>query len=184
MTAPTLLHRPILGGVFGGGAYALATVSGVERGLHSVRYLVINPRTGAVVSAAAGKVEALAGARRVIRATDALARFTSVDAANDPHGAQADLWPELLPTAAPKPRRVSRRRRAIFERSGGLCHYCAATLTLDGKWHVEHMVPRALDGTDDAANLVAACAVCNLAKGDRTALEFVVLRQATSGSKP
>ncbi len=51
--------------------------------------------------------------------------------------------------------------------------YCDTTLSLDGKWHVEHQLPRALGGADDALNLVAACIKCNLAKADRTALEFI-----------
>jgi hypothetical protein len=38
------------------------------------------------------------------------------------------------------------------------------------------MLPRALGGLDDVGHLVAACAPCNLAKKDRTALEFVARR--------
>lgn len=173
-----ILQRPIIGGVFGSGTYALASVAGVASGLHAVKYLVINPRTGAVVSAAPEKTEALAAARRVIRATDALVRYGST-AANDPMPVQAELWPEdvrAVPARQAKAQRVTRRRREVFDRSEGLCHYCGTTLTLDGSWHVEHMVPKALDGTDTPGNLVAACTACNLAKSDRTALEFVVLR--------
>lgn len=176
-----LLQRPILGGVFGSGTYALASVAGVAKGLHAVRYMVINPRTGAVVSAAADKTEALAAARRVIRATDALARYG--EAANDPGPPeQFSLFPaEELPLSRPaKQPKITRRRREVFERSNGRCHYCARPLTLDGRWHVEHMVPKALDGTDEPRNLVAACTPCNLAKGDRTALEFVALRGVTA----
>jgi 5-methylcytosine-specific restriction endonuclease McrA len=81
----------------------------------------------------------------------------------------------VAPTNSPEePRSVSRRRREIFERSAGKCHYCGTPLTLVGKWHVEHQQPRALGGGDDPLNLVAACVRCNLAKSDRTALEFVV----------
>lgn len=180
-----LLHRPILGGVFGSGTYALATVTGVERGLHRTQFLVINPRTGAVVSAASGKTEALEAARRVIRATDTLSRFGARAANDEPEPTQIDMFPEALPpAAAPKapPRKPSRRRREVFARSEGRCHYCKTALTLEGKWHVEHAIPRALDGTDDPMNLVAACEKCNLTKSDRTALQFVVL-QARQGWK-
>lgn len=176
-SAPVLLHRPIIGPDFGSGTYALATITGIERGLHAVKYLVINPRSGIVVAAALNKAEVLAAARRVIRATDALRRYG--EAANDATPTQAELWPDESPrppVAQPKPRKVTRRRREVFERSQGRCHYCSAVLSLDGKWHVEHQVPRALDGTDDPSNLVAACAPCNLQKRDRTAIEFVVLQ--------
>lgn len=64
----------------------------------------------------------------------------------------------------------------LFEQSQGQCHYCAAVLTLGGKWHVEHQLPRALGGGDGEMNLVAACVPCNLSKRDRTAIEYVVQR--------
>ncbi|MCA3177582.1 MAG: HNH endonuclease [Burkholderiales bacterium] len=67
---------------------------------------------------------------------------------------------------------IPRRRRAIFERSGGRCHYCACELQLEGRWHIEHKVPRALGGRSVDDNLVAACAPCNLKKRDQTDHEF------------
>jgi 5-methylcytosine-specific restriction endonuclease McrA len=76
-------------------------------------------------------------------------------------------------SAGALPKAITKRRREVFDRSRGRCHYCSATLSLDGKWHVEHMLPRALDGDDSPINLVAACVGCNLAKSDRTALEFI-----------
>ena len=147
----------------------------VANGLHAVRYMVIEQAEGAVLSIADDKREALATARRLLSAND---DATSPDASWQ----QASLWPDdQLPviTGNGEPlRQVSRRRREIFDKCGGRCHYCHATLTLDGKWHVEHMRPRALDGTDAAINLLAACAPCNLAKRDRTAVEFVLARRA------
>lgn len=163
-----ILCRPIIGGVFGAGGYELASMPFISRGLHAVRYMVVEQAGGAVLSIADDKLTALAGARRVLRAASA------------PEGdlrRQASLWGESdlpAPLLSQASRPVSRRRREIFERSGGACHYCRATLALDGKWHVEHMVPKALDGTDAPLNLVAACVACNLAKRDRTALEYLV----------
>jgi 5-methylcytosine-specific restriction endonuclease McrA len=171
MNKERLLHRPIYGGVFGSGQYALASMPCVSRGLYATKYMVVQPQAGVVLSVSDDKVEALALARGRLHA------------ANDQHAtahretcpAQGELWPDeplLLPTSSPAPY-VSRRRRAIFEASEGKCHYCGTTLTLDGKWHIEHQLPRALGGGDDALNLVAACVRCNLAKRDRTAIEFV-----------
>ena len=167
MTSPRMLQRPLYGGAFGDGLYSLATLPTISNGLHAVRFMVIEPRAGSVLSVSHDKLEALALARRHLHLV------TPQRAANDELWTQEALWPALTPPAVPKPRRVSRRRREVFERSDGRCHYCRSVLTLDGRWHVEHMVPRALGGEDGAANLVAACAPCNLAKGDRTALEFV-----------
>jgi hypothetical protein len=137
--------------------------------------MVIEPRAGSVLAQADDKLGALASARRLLRATTALAQRMGSEGL----GEQAALfpleeWPALAPGASRRP--VSRRRREIFERSHCRCHYCSTPLTLDGKWHIEHMVPRALDGDDGPINLVAACVRCNLEKSDRTALEFVTAR--------
>lgn len=72
-----------------------------------------------------------------------------------------------------KARPIPKRRLEIFDKSEGKCHYCATPLTLDGRWHIEHMQPRALLGPNDKSNLVAACVPCNMKKRDRTAEEFI-----------
>ena len=179
MSMPSLRHRPIFGGVFGKGRYALASLPCVAKGLHAVRYMVIDPGAGAVLSVAEDKLEALASARKVLKAADALAAREEV-----PLGEQVLLWPdENLPSihaAGALPKAVPRRRREVFDKSAGRCHYCSAALTLDGKWHVEHMLPRALDGGDGLVNLVAACVPCNLAKRDTSAIEFIARLTAES----
>ena len=162
-----MLQRPIYGGVFGHGLYVLASVPTIANGLHAVKFMVVEPRRGTVLSVADDKLSAMAGARRL------LVRLPAAFAANDAQWEQDALWPELPVDRPPRVRVIARRRRAVFARSEGRCHYCRTALTLDGRWHVEHQVPRALGGDDAAGNLVAACAPCNLAKRDRTALEFV-----------
>ena len=54
-------------------------------------------------------------------------------------------------------------RHAAFERDNYTCRYCGAPAT-----HVDHVIPRCQNGSDELANLVAACAYCNLSKGGRT----------------
>ena len=177
MSAASLRHRPIYGGVFGTGRYALASMPCVMKGLHAVRFMVIEPATGAVLSLADEKVAALDTARAVIRTTELLAVEQAQALGRDLR--QAELWPrdnEIARPVVDRRRPVSKRRRDIFAKSQGCCHYCAAPLQLDGAWHVEHMLPRALGGADEVGNLVAACVPCNLAKRDRTAIEFVVER--------
>lgn len=173
--APGIRYRPIFGGLFGqDGRYVMATMPCVERGLHAVRHMVLEPRTGGVLSVSTNKNQALSDARRLLRTATSLA---ASQAANAPSMEQAGLWAEEdMPAAreaGAKPRRVPRRRREVFEKSGGRCFYCGTTLTLDGKWHIEHQMPRALMGPDELVNLVPACVPCNLSKGDRTALEFI-----------
>ena len=172
MNTERLLSKPLIGGPFGAGRYALASVPIVDKGFHGVQFMVIDPRAGSVLSVAADKTQALADARRVIGAAGELS------AAHDERlPKQAPLWreEELPPIMQPAPAvAVSRRRREIFERTLGKCFYCASPLQLTGPWHVEHQMPRALGGSDGALNLVAACERCNLRKADRTALEFIV----------
>lgn len=177
-TETALLHRPIFGGVFGTGRYVMASVPCVVRGLHAVRFMVLEPATGAVLSLADDKVEALEAARSTIQATELLEIEQAARSGVDLR--QGELWPregEPVRAVVDRRRPVSKRRRDIFAKSRGCCHYCAKPLQLDGAWHVEHMLPRALGGADEIGNLVAACVRCNLAKRDRTAIEFVVARK-------
>jgi hypothetical protein len=165
-----LLAKPLQGGLFGQDTYELATMPCVAKGLHSVRYLVIQRRAGIVVSVADDKQEALAGARRAISA------LVDMTAASD--GAEPRQWALWTAAELPKPVEqpspgVPRRRREIFARSRSKCFYCEAPLQLDGEWEVEHQRPRALGGDDAPLNLVVACRRCNREKSDRTALEFV-----------
>ena len=171
------MQRPIFGGVFGAGRYALATVPCVIHGLHAVRFMVIEPTSGAVLSLAHDKVAALDAARSFIRRAEVLESDEDLTVED---GRQLEIWPRLAGEHRPfvdKRRPVSRRRRDIFAKCCGRCHYCNATLVLDGPWHVEHMFPRALGGLDEIGNLVAACVPCNLNKRDRTAFEFVLQQQ-------
>lgn len=173
-SASKLRSRPIYGGPFGhGGQFVLATLPCIDKGLHAVRHMVLQPSTGAVVATSLDKRQALADARRLLRSAGYLA---AIAAANESVFEQAGLWSDEelpMPEAGVQPKPVPRRRREVFEKSGGACFYCGKALTLDGKWHAEHTHPRALGGGDDLLNLVAACAPCNLAKGDRTAIEFI-----------
>lgn len=177
MPMDRLLAKPLQGGLFGEGEYALATMPCVARGLHGVKYMVIQPRAGTVLAVADEKSEVLAAARRVIEAAGEL------QAANDEPW-QPKLWADAempIPeakgaTATPT---VSRRRREVFERSQGRCFYCETTLQVDGEWEVEHQRPRALGGDDDPLNLVAACRRCNREKSDRTAVEYFAQRRTS-----
>jgi hypothetical protein len=88
-TSPSIRYRPIFGGIFGkSGEYVLSTMTCVERGLHSVRFMVLHPKSGGVLAVANDKTEALSQARRVLKAA---AQFTS---ANDASFIQGALWAE------------------------------------------------------------------------------------------
>jgi len=61
-----------------------------------------------------------------------------------------------------------RLRRRVERRAGGRCEYCRAPQHACGyRFHVEHVRPTALGGSEAAGNRALACASCNLAKGER-----------------
>lgn len=60
---------------------------------------------------------------------------------------------------------ISRRLRfEILRRDEHTCRYCGAQAP-DVPITVDHVIPRALGGTDDPTNLVTACRDCNFGKG-------------------
>lgn len=67
-----------------------------------------------------------------------------------------------LPHPPERRKPISRRLRfEILRRDNNTCRYCHAT---DTALTIDHVVPVALGGTDDPANLVAACSDCNAGK--------------------
>jgi len=78
-----------------------------------------------------------------------MARGGRVIKENWPFPSRQSLWLKL--------------RKRILRRDEYLCQYCGAPAQ-----HVDHVIPRCQDGTDDPDNLVAACIFCNLTKSGRT----------------
>lgn len=87
-------------------------------------------------------------------------------------------------------RRVAKRRRRArqynapgdftytqvmrqYQRQGYVCAYCKEHRGLPDP---EHVIPLSRGGRNDMSNLVAACRVCNSAKGDMTITEWVADR--------
>lgn len=61
--------------------------------------------------------------------------------------------------------------RLVAERAGHRCEYCRMHQSLQGAtFHIEHILPRSLGGTDSADNLALACPSCNLHKSNRIAV--------------
>jgi len=60
-------------------------------------------------------------------------------------------------------------RIAALRRDGRACVYCGST---EGPFHFNHIWPVSRGGSDDASNIVVACAPCNLSKGGKTLREW------------
>ena len=70
-------------------------------------------------------------------------------------------WQSLAPSCAVL--------RALAEqRAGGRCEYCHAPQHVCGyRFHLDHILPKSLGGSDLLTNLSFSCASCNLAKGEK-----------------
>ncbi|GAA1138549.1 HNH endonuclease [Nocardioides aquiterrae] len=62
---------------------------------------------------------------------------------------------------------IPSKRRTVWERDGGVCHYCKVTPP-DDEQTVDHVWPKLLGGTNANTNLVAACWDCNSRFGHQT----------------
>lgn len=64
-------------------------------------------------------------------------------------------------------------KQAVVARAGSRCEYCQMHDSLQGAtFHVEHVIPRSVGGTEDVTNLAWACPSCNLHKSDRVSVTF------------
>ena len=58
---------------------------------------------------------------------------------------------------------------AQYKRQNGKCYWCREKLD---SYHVDHVVPIVLGGSNGPENLVVACPACNLAKGSKHPMEY------------
>ena len=84
---------------------------------------------------------------------------------------------QLMPYGPHDRRPISAAARTkVLAKTSGRCVYCAIELTtLVGhphSFHADHVLPVALGGTEDIANLVPACAKCNMKKSTKTLAEL------------
>lgn len=68
-----------------------------------------------------------------------------------------------------------RVRAVIYVRDGGVCMKCGKKVTRKN-FHVDHIVPLAIGGDEwELANLELTCPSCNMQKGAKEEIEYVVL---------
>lgn len=63
-------------------------------------------------------------------------------------------------------------RREVFERDGEVCAYCCG---IEGPFELDHIVPVAAGGGNEAANLTVACKPCNRSKSATPLIEWRAL---------
>jgi 5-methylcytosine-specific restriction endonuclease McrA len=177
--------KSVIGGAFGAHGFQIGSKIMVESSLETVLYLVGNSDWSLVVGSGRSVPTALAVARDVLAKIPAVAlsAIASEERARREYleNERRAEWQSAKSerrSADETKKTLPKRRVRIFEASGGECHYCHCSLDINGKWHVEHKMPVALMGSDADDNLVASCVSCNLAKRDRTDVEFVALLAA------
>ena len=180
--------RPLIGGLFGVGRFVIASYAMVNRGLDHVEYMVLEEETWLAIGTGKSKQEALTFARKTLELADPLlfVRYVAAlkveqerryaEARKAEREAIAERNAKFEASRPASVKSIPKRRRQIFEASEGKCHYCGMALTLDGRWHIEHKMPRALMGGNDPSNLVASCAPCNHKKRDKTDVEVMAER--------
>lgn len=61
----------------------------------------------------------------------------------------------------------------LWIKQDGRCAYCCKSLeTL--RYHVDHIIPKAQDGSNHLTNLALACIHCNITKKDKSVLTFML----------
>jgi 5-methylcytosine-specific restriction endonuclease McrA len=173
--------KPLLGGAFGHGGFLLASRSGVTAGLDQVDYFVFDADSRFMLGWGESKHAAIKMARGMLDflGPSGLRRECEAHAASmqsERNRLMVERAAALAERRADAPtatvRSIPRRRKQIYDESKGQCHYCGTALTLDGRWHIEHKMPKALGGGNEPGNLVASCIRCNHRKRDRTDIEF------------
>lgn len=61
--------------------------------------------------------------------------------------------------------------RSVFVRDNYTCSYCCCR---GGTLTVDHVQPLCRQGSNDEMNLVTACRSCNMSKGKKTLVEFMI----------
>ena len=76
-----------------------------------------------------------------------------------------------------------RVRQVVYVRDGGICMKCGKKVSKH-RFHVDHIIPLAAGGAEwDLSNLEVSCPECNLQKGTREDIEYIVLQPVTSTKK-
>lgn len=83
-----------------------------------------------------------------------------------------------------KRRKLSPTARArVFLDHGGRCNVCTRRIAPGEEWDVDHELPLALGGADDASNWRPAHTSCHRGKGGKTASDIGRIRKADRAAK-
>lgn len=72
----------------------------------------------------------------------------------------------------------TKQRALVFSDNGGKCHLCGAPIQAGQSWDIDHVLPLALGGTNDAANLRPAHTKCHRGVGSKTSDDVKAISRA------
>ena len=73
---------------------------------------------------------------------------------------------------------TTKQRAAVLSEHGGICHLCNEPIQAGQAWDIDHVLPLALGGTNDAANLRPAHAKCHRGVGSKTSDDVKAISRA------
>ncbi len=73
----------------------------------------------------------------------------------------------------PNPVETGPFKARLLAKQDSRCYWCCKSL--EGQWyHIDHIIPRSLGGSNHPMNLRVACPGCNLSKNDRHPNDFAL----------
>jgi 5-methylcytosine-specific restriction endonuclease McrA len=73
---------------------------------------------------------------------------------------------------------TTKQRAEVFLVNDGICHICGAKIQVGQNFDIDHVLPLALGGTNDAANLRPAHAKCHRGVGSKTSDDVKAISRA------
>lgn len=71
-----------------------------------------------------------------------------------------------------------KQRAAVFLEHGGICHLCNGKIQVGQAFDIDHVIPLALGGTNDASNLRPAHSRCHRGTGSKTSDDVAAISRA------
>ncbi|RMC33732.1 HNH endonuclease [Paracoccus alkanivorans] len=82
---------------------------------------------------------------------------------------------------------TAKRKLAVFEAHGGICHICGGKILVGQSWDLEHVIPLAMGGEDDESNVAPAHSKCHRIKTSKDAAQIAKANRVRArhfGAKP
>lgn len=73
---------------------------------------------------------------------------------------------------------TDKQRAAVFLEHGGVCHICQGKIQVGQAFDIDHVIPLAMGGTNDASNLRPVHTKCHRGEGSKTSDDVKAIARA------